>query len=149
MTAERFWTWFELETKRHGYRSVREVERAGGVGNDTISGRQRRGASPTATVIRAIAQAFGLPFEAVQQMADEPPVERHEADDHSVAPDTGSASLTLRELWGIVSEMPVADQRAVLDYALFRRSRTGGRQAEKPRRAPSTSPQIRSATDGG
>ena len=116
-----FWAWFEREMARQGFRSVRQVERAGQVGNDTISGRQRGDMEPTDTVIRAIAAAFGMSFEDVEAIArsgetDAPP---------AVDPrDPRVPNLTLRELWGIVSDMPVEDQRAVLEYALFRRSRS-------------------------
>lgn len=116
-----FWAWFEVEMARQGFRSVRQVERAGRVGNDTISGRQRSGLEPTYTIIRAIAAAFGMTFEEVEEVAraTEP---GPTADLPAVS--QPAPSLTLRELWGIVSEMPVEDQRAVLDYALFRRSRS-------------------------
>jgi hypothetical protein len=115
-----FWAWFEVEMTRQGYRSVRQVERAGRVGNDTISGRQRSGLEPTYTIIRAIAAAFGMSFEEVEEVA-----RTTESAPTEVPP---APSLTLRELWGIVSEMPVEDQRAVLDYALFRRSRSDERE---------------------
>ncbi|MBN1246198.1 MAG: hypothetical protein JXC32_01000 [Anaerolineae bacterium] len=149
MAAERFWRWFELEMVRRGFRSVRQVERAGEVGNDTISGRQRHGTPPTDTVIRAIAQAFQLPFEAVQRVAEEPAGETNgEAPDPSQGSPQMPESLTLRELWGIVSKMPIEDQRAVLDYALFRRSRNDERQAQRRRRGPAASRQTPAATDG-
>lgn len=130
MAAEQgFWAWFEAEMARQGFRSVRQVERAGQVGNDTISGRQRSGMEPTDTVIRAIAAAFGMSFEEVEEIA------RAEM----VPPPSWSGSrgrnLTLRELWDIVSDMPVEDQRAVLDYALFRRTRSD-EQSGASRRAP-------------
>ena len=121
MAAEQaFWAWFEREMARQGFRYVRQVERAGQVGNDTISGRHRSGLEPTDTVIRAIAAAFGMSFEDVEAIA--------RADEENAAPappDAAGPNLTLRELWGIVSEMPVEDQRAVLEYALFRQSRSG------------------------
>ena len=141
MTTKQFWKWFEGEMARQGYRSVRQVERAGEVGNDTISGRHRSGVEPTDTVIRAIAGAFGMSFEEVEEVARG----AEAASEHSPAP----ATLTLRELWGIVSEMPVEEQRAVLDYALYRRSRSGGR--EEARRSPElgANRRNRAASDSG
>jgi hypothetical protein len=140
MSTQRFWRWFEEELARRGFRSVRQVERAGGVGNDTVSGRHRRGLEPTDTVIRAIADAFGMTFEAVQQAADAPS-EAHE--------EPARGDLTLRELWGIVSHMSVEDQRAVLDYAQFRQSRTGEPEEAGQRPGRVANPQTPLATDGG
>ncbi|MGC9523596.1 MAG: hypothetical protein ACP5HG_17185 [Anaerolineae bacterium] len=136
MTAREFWRWFEAEMARRGFRSVRQVERAGDVGNDTISGRQRRDLPPTDTVIRAIATAFGMSFEAVDSMATG---ERPEPRD----------SLTLRELWEIVSEMPVEDQRAVLDYALFRQSRSDEREEASQPRGRAASRESPAASESG
>lgn len=154
MTTQAFWRWFELEMVRHGYRSVRQVERAGDVGNDTISGRQRRGMAPTDTVIRAIAQAFDLPFEAVSRIAEDSETEsgdsaRDATEEERLEALMSRETLTLRELWGIVSEMPIEDQRAVLDYALFRRSRSDERRAEEPQRGRAANPPAPAATDAG
>jgi hypothetical protein len=134
-----FWKWFEAEMSRQGFRSVRQVERAGGVGNDTISGRQRNAMPPTDTIIRAIASAFDMSFEDVEEVA------------RGVAPtdDPGPTSLTLRELWGIVSEMPVEEQRAVLDYALYRRSRSGEREATSQSPSRKARRQSPLASDAG
>ena len=75
-------------------------------------------------MIRAIAQAFEMPFEDVWLVAGGPEAaETDTAGPNSERGDASTVSLTLRELWGIVKEMPIEDQRAVLDYALFRRSR--------------------------
>jgi hypothetical protein len=120
-----FWEWFEVEMARQGFRSVRQVERAGRVGNDTISGRQRSGLEPTYTIIRAIAAAFGMSFEEVEDVAR---ASESRSPEGSPAAQPVGQNLTLRELWGIVSDMPVEDQRAVLDYALFRRSRSDERE---------------------
>lgn len=134
-----FWVWFETEMTRRGFRSVRQVERAGGVGNDTISGRQRNELPPTDTIIRAIAVAFAMRFEEVEQIArGELPVE-----------EPPPSSLTLRELWGIVSRMPVEEQRAVLDYALYRRSRSDERTAASRSPAPGATRQSPLAGDVG
>ncbi|MGC9347169.1 MAG: hypothetical protein ACP5JG_03430 [Anaerolineae bacterium] len=144
MKTRDFWQWFEEEMARQGFRSVRQVERAGDVGNDTISSRYRREAEPTDTVIRAIARAFDMSFEDVQNAASGEPPESSE-----LPPVIESANLTLRELWGIVSELPVADQRAVLDYALYRRSKS--EQPGDDRSSPATAANERSpaASDGG
>jgi hypothetical protein len=150
VTGNQFWQWFETEMARRGFRSVRQVERAGDVGNDTISGRQRRGVPPTDTVIRAIAQAFDLPFEEVWRAADRPDeVQGAEAAARDTEEGQPVGTLTLRELWGIVREMPIEDQRAVLDYALFRRSRNDERGAQRPRRGPAANRRSPAATDGG
>ncbi len=153
MTAQEFWRWFEAEMTRRGFRSVRQVERAGDVGNDTISGRQRHGLPPTDTVIRAIATAFGMTFEAVDRIAAG---ERRIAAGESPGDvsRTGSApeprdSLTLRELWESVSEMPVEDQRAVLDYALFRQSRSDEREATSQPRGRAASQESPAASESG
>ncbi len=136
-----FWTWFEAEMARRDYPSVRQVEREGRVGHDTISSRLRHRQPPTDTVIRAIARAFGLSFEAVQALA--------RGEGLPAAPPSSPPNLTLRELWGIVSRMSPEDQRAVLDYALFRRSRSGGREEPTAQTGPAASPQTPAASDGG
>jgi DNA-binding phage protein len=136
-----FWIWFEDEMARRDYRSVRQVERAGGVGHDTISSRLRHNQPPTDTVIRAVARAFGLAFEAVQAVARD---ERR-----SAPPPSPPQNLTLQELWGIVSRMSREDQRAVLEYALFRRSKSGASEGPTARTEPAASPQTPLATDGG
>ncbi len=136
-----FWTWFEDEMARRDYRSVRQVEREGGVGHDTISSRLRHHQPPTDTVIRAIARAFGLSFEAVQAVARD---ERR-----SAPPPSPPQNLTLRELWGIVSRMSLEDQRAVLEYAMFRRSKSGEPGAATAPPGPVTNPQTPGASDGG
>lgn len=141
MTAREFWQWFEGEMTRRGFRSVRQVERAGGVGNDTISGRHRAQREPTDTIIRAIAEAFQMTFEDVERIASGEAISRPESLD--------SASLTLRELWDIVSELPVQEQRAVLDYALYRRSRSEQVADDATPNAPSASQQSPAASDGG
>jgi len=134
-----FWVWFETEMAHRGFHSVRQVERAGGVGNDTISGRQRNDLPPTDTIIRAIAVAFAMRFEEVERIArgdlptEEPP----------------PSSLTLRELWGVVSRMPVEEQRAVLDYARYRRSRSDERAAASRSPAPGATRQSPLAGDTG
>jgi hypothetical protein len=144
MKTPHFWQWFEKEMARQGFRSVRQVERAGNVGNDTISSRHRRELEPTDTVIRAIALAFDMSFEEVQSIASGEPPETSD-----VPPVLASANLTLRELWGIVSELPVAEQRAVLEYALYRRARS--EQSADDRSSPATAANGRSpaASDGG
>lgn len=146
-SERRFWSWFESEMARQGFHSVRQVERAGHVGNDTISGRLRDLREPTDTVIRAIATAFGMSFEEVEQIA------RGEGGDLPAIPTTPgqaqSGNLTLRELWAIVREMPVEDQRAVLDYALFRRSRSDEQAEERRSRGPAANRQSPAASDGG
>ena len=145
MAARQFWQWFEAEMARRGFRSVRKVERAGDVGNDTISGRQRSGMPPTDTVIRAIAAAFGLTFEEVEAVA-------HDSDvvpERAAEADREPSNLTLRELLGIVSEMPVEEQRAVLDYALYRRSRSGEREDARSSPAPGATRRTPAATDSG
>jgi hypothetical protein len=136
-----FWTWFEAEMARRDYASVRQVERKGRVGHDTISSRLRHGQPPTDTVIRAIARAFDLSFEAVQAIA--------RGEGHPVAPPSPPPNLTLRELWGIVSRMSLEDQRAVLDYALFRRSKSGEPEEPTAPTGPAASPQTPGASDGG
>jgi hypothetical protein len=147
-----FWTWFEQELARQGYRSLRQVERAGRVGNDTIAGRCRNEQAPTDTIIRAIARAFGMTFEAVQRIA------RGETEPNSIGPGEKPApqppNLTLRELWEIVSELPLEDQRAVLDYALYRQARSGDRAGphagprSRKQPGPAATPQTPPATDG-
>jgi hypothetical protein len=134
-----FWEWFDAEMARQGFRSVRQVERAGGVGNDTINGRQRNGMPPTDTIIRAVANAFEMSFEEVEEVAR----------GGSAVEDTGPTTLTLRELWGIVSKMPVEEQRAVLDYALYRRSRSGERGAATRSLGPGATRQSPAASDRG
>ena len=136
MAGDGFWEWFEAEMARQGFRSVRQVERAGGVGNDTINGRLRNGMPPTDTIIRAIAAAFDMTFEEVARGV--PPVD-----------DLGPTSLTLRELWGIVSTLSVEEQRAVLDYALYRRSRSGERVATSRSPGPGATHQSPAAGDRG
>jgi hypothetical protein len=136
-----FWTWFEDEMARRDYRSVRQVEREGGVGHDTISSRLRHHQPPTDTVIRAIARAFGLSFETVQAVARD--------DRRSAPPPSPPQNLTLRELWGIVSRMSLEDQRAVLEYALFRRSNSVEPEGPTAQTGPAASPQTPLATDGG
>jgi hypothetical protein len=131
---------------RQGFRSVRQVERAGGVGNDTISSRHRREVPPTDTVTRAIARAFDLSFEEVHRISIGEPVKPSSA---SGEPPTDDPSPTLRELWDIVSQMPMQDQRAVLDYALFRRSRSEQQDDERSPRASGASQQSPAASDGG
>lgn len=141
-----FWSWFEREMARQGFRSVRQVERAGRVGNDTISGRLRDLREPTDTVIRAIATAFGMSFEEVQRIASADEGVLPEAPE---APRSRTTDLTLRELWTIVREMPVEDQRAVLDYALFRRSRSDEQAEARRSRGPAANRQSPAASDGG
>ncbi len=143
MSDERFWEWFGQEMKRQGFRSVRQVERAGGVGNDTISGRYRDGQEPTDTIIRAVATAFAMAFEDVQAIAGA------SADEPTFPPEPVRPTLTLRELWEIVSTMPVEEQRAVLDYALYRRSRSGEREAATQRRGAAANRQSPEASEGG
>lgn len=136
-----FWTWFEDEMVRRDYRSVRQVEREGGVGHDTISSRLRHNQPPTDTVVRAIARAFGLSFEVVQTVA--------RGERRSTPPPSPPPNLTLRELWGIVNRMSLEDQRAVLEYAMFRRSRSGERGESITPTGPAASPQTPGASDGG
>lgn len=126
VSTELFWQWFGAELHRRGFRSVRQVELSAGVGGDTISYRYRHGMDPTDTIIRAIAQAFGMTFENVQGIAyGARPV---------VEPPQPTANLTLRELWDLVSGLPIDEQRAVLEYALYRKTasetqrRRGARQ---------------------
>ena len=139
--TDAFWSWFEAEMERRDYTSVRQVEREGRVGHDTISSRLRHRQPPTDTVIRAIARAFGLSFEAVQAIA--------RGERRPPTPPSAPPNLTLRELWGIVSRMSVEDQRAVLDYALFRRSKSGERGEPTASTGPVASPRIPEASDGG
>jgi transcriptional regulator with XRE-family HTH domain len=68
--VEKFWTWFESEKSARGFTSIRAVERAGEVGNATISARASQLLPPTATTLRAIARAFNLPFDFVAKQAE-------------------------------------------------------------------------------
>lgn len=125
MTPGEFWAWFDKEMGKRGFSSIREIEEKGNVGNATISQRRRENLPPTDTVIRGIAEAFGMSFETVRGL-------------YSGSVPNRAETLTMRELYHILEDMSLEEQQDVLEYALFKiarrdQSQQGGRpSARKP-----------------
>ncbi len=64
-SAETFWCILQEEMATRGIQSFRALEKAGGVSNGTISGRERDNKPPTTTTIDAIARALRVAPERV------------------------------------------------------------------------------------
>lgn len=118
-----FGEWLETQMRERGL-GVRELGRLSGVGTGTISRllSESRGVGPD--VCQKLARALGLPEIVVFVQAG------------LMSQTANTEELTLRELYAILSELPPAEQRAILAEA---RARYRGAQPVQTQPDPSTS----------
>ena len=92
---ERFWEWVDQQLVRHDLNYYR-IERESGLANGTISRPARDWSTPSLTVCKALAQAFGVPPDFVLQQAGLLPRQPHSED---VDPEMRATLEQLHAIW--------------------------------------------------
>jgi len=118
-----FYEWLQAKMDEQGL-GVRELCRLAGVSSGTVSRVLNGTRGPGPVLCQRLAKAFGLPETVVFEQAG------------LLSPARGEGELTRRELYELLKDLPVEEQRSILAEARTRWERA---RAETPGIEPATS----------